>query len=74
MPQLFSNALGTENEMTDSDLKKYIDKDGRKGIALIKDDASDLESSPSFCTEEHNGEGLYFGDSFTLTSEQSSVS
>jgi hypothetical protein len=74
MPQLFSNGFGKRNEMTDSDLKKYIDQNGRKGIAMIKNYASDLESSPSFCTEEHNGEGLYLGDSFTLTSEQSSVS
>ncbi len=74
MPQLFSNAFGTRNKMTEQDLKKYIDTDGRKGITMIKNDTSDLESSPSFCTEEHNGEGLYLGDSFTLTSEQSSVS
>lgn len=35
---------------------------------------NDYESSPSFVTDEHMEEGLYLGDSFTLTSEQSSVS
>ena len=55
MPQLLGNGFGKGNEMTDSGLETYIDQNLRKGISMIKNDTSDLESSPSFCTEEYNG-------------------
>lgn len=68
--------------VNDGSIKRGVYEEWNQGYGLGQtevlveenDDLSDRESSPSFFTDELMDEGLYLGDSFMLTPEQSSVS